>query len=159
MIPILVRERYPQVANVANTNQLVAQRLTELGIRYSRGRKAVIDALTNADGPRSAAELHRDLAEAVPLSSLYRTLAVLTDADVVTMHHGSRGITRYELSEWLAGHHHHLVCLSCGTVDDITPPPALEADLESVVISLTVAGRFSPKGHSLEIEGLCSECA
>jgi len=147
------------VANVANTEQLVTQRLTESGIRYSRGRRAVIDALSVADGPRSAAELHRDLAEAVPLSSLYRSLSVLTDADVVTMHHGSRGVTRYELSEWLTGHHHHLVCLSCGTVDDITPPPDLEADLESVVISLTVAGRFSPKGHALEIEGFCSECA
>lgn len=144
---------------MANTEQLVLQRLTDSGIRYSSGRKAVIRALSSADGPRSAAELHRDLAKDVPLSSLYRSLSVLTDAEVLSTHHGSRGVTRYELAEWLNGHHHHLVCLSCGTVDDITPPPDLEADLESVVTSLTVAGRFSPKGHALEIEGFCSECA
>lgn len=144
---------------MANTEQLVLQRLTESGVRYSSGRRAVIQALSTADGPRTAAELHRDVAEDVPLSSLYRSLSVLTETGVVATHHGSIGVTRYELAEWLTGHHHHLVCLSCGAVDDITPPPDLEADLESVVTSLTVAGRFSPRGHALEIEGFCSECA
>ncbi len=144
---------------MANTEQLVLQRLTEAGVRYSSGRRAVIRALSSAEGPRSAAELHDDLADRVPLSSLYRSLSVLSDANVVSPHHGVKGVTRYELAEWLTGHHHHLVCLSCGTVDDITPPANLEANLESVVASLTGQGQFSPRGHALEIEGICGECA
>ncbi len=144
---------------MANTEQLVVQRLTEAGVRYSSGRRAVIRALSSAEGPRSAAELHSDLSDQVPMSSLYRSLSVLSDAKIVSPHHGVKGITRYELAEWLTGHHHHLVCLSCGTVDDITPPADLEANLESVVASLTGHGRFSPRGHALEIEGICGECA
>lgn len=134
------------------------QRLADSGVRYSSGRKAVIRSLSTSDGPRSAAELHADLGRLIPLSSLYRSLAVLTDAGVISPHHGVKGVTRYELSEWLTGHHHHLVCVSCGNVDDITPPPQVEADLESVVASLTSSGSFWPQGHALEIEGLCTAC-
>lgn len=144
---------------MANTEQLIMQRLGETGIRYSAGRKALILALSKADGPRSAAELYEDLGRTIPLSSLYRSLAILDKTEVLSPHHGIKGVTRYELAEWLTGHHHHLVCISCGTVDDITPPPDLEADLESVVKSLTNSGRFFPRGHALEIEGICSECA
>lgn len=144
---------------MANTDELVMQHLADAGVRYSTGRRAVIRVLSSADGPRSAAELHDELGPAVPLSSLYRSLAVLTKTTVISPHHGANGVTRYELAEWLTGHHHHLVCISCGAVDDITPPPELEADLESVVALLTAHGQFSPRGHALEIEGVCSVCA
>ena len=143
---------------MTSTDQLIMQRLDEGGIRYSAGRRAVIRALSSAEGPRSAAELYEDLGQSVPLSSLYRSLAVLGESNVISQHHGIKGVTRYELAEWLTGHHHHLVCISCGTVDDITPPPALEADLQSVVASLTMEGGFSAKGHALEIEGICGDC-
>ena len=43
------------------------------------------------------------------------------------------GITRYEMAEWLAGHHHHLVCIECGAVEDIELPEGLELELERLV--------------------------
>ena len=101
----------------------VERRLTESGVRFTRGRRTVIRALATADGPRSASELYQDLRARVPLSSLYRSLTVLEGAGVLSPHHGTRGMTRYELAEWLAGHHHHLVCVDCGAVDDIHLPP------------------------------------
>ena len=137
-------------------DQQVAHRLAALGVRYTSGRQAVIHALNAADGPRSAQELFDELD--LPLSSLYRSLAVLEEAAVLTPHHGARGVTRYELAEWAAGHHHHIVCESCGTVDDVHLDPAVERELERLVHQIVDSLSFSPTGHALEVEGRCGAC-
>ncbi len=119
----------------------------------------MVAALERADGPRSASELHEDLGRKVPVSSVYRTLAVLEEAGVVAPHHSAKGITRYEIAEWLAGHHHHLVCINCGAVEDIELPPGLETQLERLVSQVSGTSEFSASGHSLEVDGRCTRCA
>ena len=143
----------------SNVEAQIRSRLTEAGIRYTEGRRQVIAALLEADGPRSAAELHPQIAAAVPLSSLYRSLAVMAEADVLAQHHGTKGVTRYELAEWLTGHHHHLVCVDCGTVDDIELPPPLESTLHDLVEVVADSGDFAAAGHALEVVGRCKACA
>lgn len=137
----------------------VAARLREHDVRYTSGRRVVVTALADADGPLSAAELHDEVGDDVPLSSLYRTLTVLESADVAVPHFGSRGVTRYELAEWLAGHHHHLVCTSCGSVEDVDIPPGVEARVEQIVQAITEPAEFLSTGHELEISGICRRCA
>ena len=140
-------------------DQQVRSRLADQDVRYTRGRQTVVAALRDVDGPRSASELHEALAASVPLSSLYRSLAVMSEAGVLAPHHSSKGVTRYELAEWLVGHHHHLVCVQCGAVDDIELSPALEDTLEALVTAAAASGKFTPAGHALEIDGLCAACA
>ena len=72
-------------------------------------------------------------------------------------HHSARGITRYEIAEWLAGHHHHLVCVKCGAVEDIALPKDMERQLERLVGEVSELSSFSASGHSLEVDGHCSE--
>jgi len=129
------------------------------GVRFTERRRAVLRALVRAEGPRSAAELHTDLDRGIPLSSLYRSLAVLEAAGVVVPHHGTRGLTRYEPAEWLSGHHHHVVCAACGAVEDVELPPELEGELQAVVTRAVGGSGFSVRGHSLEIDGRCRRCA
>ncbi len=50
----------------------------------------VVHALAAAAGPRSAAELNTDIGATVPLSSLYRTLAVLEETNIIAPHFGAR---------------------------------------------------------------------
>lgn len=126
--------------------------------RYTRARRRVVAALAQADGPRSAAELHNRLGEFVPLSSLYRSLAILEEAGVVVPHNGARTVTRYELAEWLAGHHHHLVCMECGAVEDVEVTDGQERRLRKLVAHVSVAADFEPVDHALEIEGRCARC-
>jgi Fe2+ or Zn2+ uptake regulation protein len=137
----------------------IEARLGEAGVRYTRARRAVVGALARADGPRSASELHEDMGQDVPLSSLYRSLSVLDEAGVLEPHNGLKGLTRYELAEWLSGHHHHLVCLVCGTVEDIELSPTMESRLEHVVGAVTDELSFAATGHTLEVHGRCSTCA
>ena len=143
----------------SNVDSQIRGRLAEAGVRYTEGRRQVVAALVEADGPRSAAELHVQIAGSVPISSLYRTLAVMAEADVLAQHNGTKGITRYELAEWLAGHHHHLVCVDCGTVDDIELPARLESTLHDLVDAVAHSGEFAAAGHALEVVGRCKACA
>ena len=136
----------------------VELRLRSRNVRYTNGRRAVVDALSAAAGPMSAAELHVVIGTAVPLSSLYRTLTVLEESEIVVPHFGSRGITRYELAEWITGHHHHLVCTVCGAVEDIDVPEEHEADVSAVVARIAKLASFEPLDHVLEIEGICPKC-
>lgn len=136
----------------------VERHLRDHDVRYTQGRRTVVHALADADGPRSAAELNDELGPAVPLSSLYRTLAVLEESGVVAPHFASKGLTRYELAEWLTGHHHHLVCTECGTVEDVEVPPEVERQVRAIVDQIAGLASFAPTNHALEIDGRCTRC-
>ena len=93
------------------------------------------------------------------MSTLYRTLAILEEAGIVSPHFVTRGVARYELAEWLMGHHHHLVCVNCSKVEDINVPEAFEDQVHALVVDISSAASFVPTNHALEIEGLCRDCA
>lgn len=137
----------------------VELRLRDHDVRFTKGRRAVVDALAAAAGPMSAGELSEDLGSVAPLSSIYRTLSVLEDAGVVVVHLGAKGLTRFELAEWLTGHHHHLVCVDCGSVSDVDIPAAKEESVRALVSEIAGLASFSATDHALEIEGHCSRCA
>ena len=155
---IIIKQRRNVHMAMPIQDRRIEERLSETGVRYTTGRRHVVAALERVDGPRSAAELHQEMGGEVPVSSVYRSLAVLEEAGVVEPHHGARGITRYEMAEWLAGHHHHLVCIECGAVEDIELPEGLELELERLVGQVSVLASFSAGGHSLEVDGCCVRC-
>jgi Fur family transcriptional regulator, ferric uptake regulator len=143
----------------ATVHRQVEHQLNERDVRYTRGRRVVVAALVDADGPRSAAELSAELVAAVPLSSIYRTLSVLEETGIVTPHFATKGLARYELAEWLTGHHHHLVCVGCGAVEDVDVPEDTEVQVRSLVDGIAADAGFTSINHALEIEGLCKDCA
>lgn len=137
----------------------VEARLYEHDVRFTKGRRAVVDALARASGPMSAAELSEELGADVPLSSIYRSLAVLEEAGVLAPHLGAKGLTRFELAEWLMGHHHHLLCVDCGSVADIDIPASKEETVRGLVSEIAALASFEAIDHALEIEGRCAKCA
>lgn len=137
----------------------VFERLSSEGVRYTAGRRAVIEALRVATGPQSAAELQLAVGSSLPLSSLYRTLMVLEEVGVLVDHFSTKGVARYEMAEWLSGHHHHLVCVACGLVEDIEIADGHEKMLHQMVIEVASGFGFSVAGHALEIQGQCRDCS
>ena len=138
-------------------DQTVGEYLVQRDIRYTGGRRAVVHALQIAGGPQSAAELHHRL-RSIPLSSLYRSLAVLEEAGLLSVHHGQGKVARYELAEWLSGHHHHLVCLECGAMGDFELGSRAEEQLLGLVAAAGRRAGYRVRGHSLQVEGLCGSC-
>lgn len=137
----------------------VERRLAEHDVRYTKGRHTVVSTLTGAEGPMSATELFDAVAGSLPLSSIYRSLTVLEEAGVLSPHNSAKGLTRYELAEWLKGHHHHLICVECGSVDDVAVAERHESQVDRVVNEIAHEAGFAPLNHVLEIEGRCSRCS
>lgn len=140
----------------AELHETVRRHLADREVRYTSGRRSVITTLVRLDGPESAAELHRRMS--VPLSSLYRSLTVLDEAGVLERHHDADGLARFELAEWLTGHHHHLVCVICGVVEDFELNAAAEQTLDSLATTAAAGAGYEVTGHNLEVEGLCGSC-
>lgn len=139
------------------TDLQVRSRLGKNGARLTATRRAVLETLLERPGPSPVAELDDELPE-IPLSSLYRSLAVLCEAGVIVSLPGSEGVQLYEPAEWLSGHHHHLVCSVCGTVQDMDVTADVEEALERVAASAIRHG-FRVEEHRLTLEGRCAECA
>jgi len=132
--------------------------LNSQSFRVTAARRLVVRTLADAAGPMTAGDLHERLREDVPLSSLYRTLAVLEDARVLAKEHDSAGVARYELAEWLTGHHHHLVCSSCGEVKDVAVDPETERTISGLVEQIADGAGYRVTGHRIDIEGACRLC-
>lgn len=141
----------------AGVDRQIEASLTDRGLRYTPGRRAVVTVLLAADGPLSVAEIQKALHGEVPLSSLYRSCAVLEKAGTLSPH-TARGLTRYELAEWLAGHHHHLVCTECGNIEDFTLPAEMEAAFGTLIGQVAESHGFLAADHMLEISGMCRRC-
>ena len=147
-----------QGIRTADVLTAVESKLNTHNVRYTAGRRAVVESLAKSNGPLSAAELFSKIGLAVPLSSLYRSLTVLEEAGVVARHFGGNGLIRYELAEWLLGHHHHLVCTDCGSVEDVSLPLSYENQIHDLIEDVGRINSFKPLSHVFEIEGRCLSC-
>jgi Fe2+ or Zn2+ uptake regulation protein len=134
------------------------ERVRAVGQRYTSGRRRLVDILDRAGSPQALPAIlgrHRDLKQ----SSVYRNLAALEQAGVVRRVLTDEEFGRYELTEELTGHHHHLVCSNCGAVEDVDFAPGFEETLESQLAELAERTGFSTVSHRLDLIGLCRACA
>jgi Fe2+ or Zn2+ uptake regulation protein len=132
-------------------------RLREGEQRYTSSRRALVEALAAADRPSTIPELlggRPDLAQ----SSAYRNLTVLEQVGIVRRVVTGGEHARFELAEDLTGHHHHLVCGACGTVEDFTVSAALERSLEAALAKVADGTGFQVDHHRLDLVGTCPRC-
>ena len=66
---------------------------------------------------------------------------------------------RFELAEDLTEHHHHLLCVRCGKVTDVTPSSEFEQQVAVTVDELAAAEGFEPHSHQLDVLGVCAGCS
>ncbi|MDQ4098407.1 MAG: transcriptional repressor [Actinomycetota bacterium] len=134
-----------------------AARLRQVQQRYTRGRHGLVEVLAAAGRPLSIPEI---LAAdpSIPQSSVYRNLTVLEQARVVRKVHGGDEFSRFELAEELTAHHHHLVCVSCGSVDDYTVPLRFERSMAKAIDAISAETGFRAEFHRLDLVGVCARC-
>lgn len=123
--------------------------------RSTKQRTAVAALLDDLEEFRTAQEVHdllRRRGERIGLTTVYRTLQTLASGGKVDVLRTPEGETSYRRCS--QGHHHHLVCRSCGRT--------VEFDLPVVERSATEVARangFTDVRHTLEIFGTCAACA
>jgi Fur family ferric uptake transcriptional regulator len=139
----------------SDLNTAVAERLADAKLVYTDRRRRLVETIAKG---MSADELHRKLRSRMSLASLYRSLSQMEEAGVIAVHHSSGRASRFELSAWLAGHHHHLVCDNCGVIIELVLTSLEEDRVESIVQAASKREGFQAADHVLEITGLCSSC-
>jgi Fur family ferric uptake transcriptional regulator len=124
-------------------------------VRNTRQRAAVSALLAEVEGFHSAQQLHamlRERGERVGLTTVYRTLQGLSDSGEVDVMRPPGGEHLYRRCS--EGHHHHLVCRSCGRAVEVAGPA-----VESWATRVAAAHGYADVSHTLEIFGTCPDCA
>lgn len=126
-----------------------------VGVRATKQRSAISALLDEIDEFRSAQELHDELrkrGEGIGLTTVYRTLQTLAEAGTVDMLRTDTGESVYRRCS--SGHHHHLVCRSCGFTVEVDGP-----EVEQWSQTIAEANGFTDVSHTVEIFGTCTSCS
>ena len=122
-------------------------------MRMTPQRAAVLSAIESFAGAFTAVEVYdraRKTHSALGLATVYRTLELLRGAGLVRALAGAEGAVYVRCHP---GHHHHLVCVSCGSVEETelcgAPAPSV----------LKRRHGFRAETHELDVYGVCARCA
>lgn len=133
----------------------LSEHLRDRGFRVTRPRRAVWRVLVDAERHLTAEQVAERVARREPgvnLASVYRSLALFTDLELVRESRiGDDDVARWELSH--PDEHFHVVCERCGAVDhhvgDI---------VERLVEHLREGHDFAPRSVDLTVAGICGSC-
>jgi len=126
------------------------------GVRSTRQRAAIIAALREASGFRTAQALHVEMlrgSERVGLATVYRNLQALAGSGEVDVVANEAGEAMYRLCE-ARDHHHHLVCRACGRSEEVAAK-----EIESWATRVARTHGFNDVTHTAELFGLCGDCS
>ena len=144
--------------DLGRVHEAVGSRLRGAEQFYTSGRRELVGLLVAVGRPATIPDL-LEMRPKLTQSSVYRNLAVLEQVGIVQKVVSSDDRARYELAEDLMGHHHHLICVSCGRVDDFVVPPRGERSVEAVLERAISDTGFRAAGHRLDVVGMCADCA
>ncbi len=132
-------------------------RLKEEDYRITRQREEILQKLIEQSGCHpTAEEIYESVKNSHPelgLATVYRTLRVLEDLDLVERLSVGKGPAKYEFSASNIPPHLHLVCVSCTKVQEVQCPHIVR--MEEFVGS---SWKFEISERSVIFFGLCDKC-
>jgi Fur family ferric uptake transcriptional regulator len=143
---------------IDDVRETIVSRLRRVHQRLTPNREGIVEVLVATSRPLTIPEV-LDARAGLAQSSVYRNLVVLEQAGVVRRIVTNDGFARFELAEDLVGHHHHLICSSCGAVEDVPPNARLEQSLRHAVDQVAQSTGFRTQAHRVDLVGLCKRCA
>ena len=143
--------------SLSAVHEAAKRRLMDAGQMYTSGRRELVELLFGLGRPVTAHEV-LEARPKLTQSSVYRNLAVLEEMRVVQRVAGADDRGRVELAEDIIGHHHHLVCVVCGMVEDLVISAKAEKAIDTVFHQAVDGTGFTATGHRLDILGTCRRC-
>lgn len=127
--------------------------LKEKGIKITKGRTEILNILQTSENSLSAEKLYqicRGNNIDINLSTIYRTLELFEEKEIVEKIPFNDGVFSYKLKG--KTHRHHLQCDICHKEVDI-PCPMIQ--IEEIVQNST---GFTLTDHDLVMKGVCKDC-
>ncbi len=143
---------------MSETMDILRDSLKTKGYKLTPQRKAILDVIIENKGEHLTSEEIYDIVKTVRpetgLATVYRTLILFEDLDVVYRHNFGDGCGRYELNINKEEHqHHHLICNSCRKVIEV------EIDLlDELEKKIENDYNFEIYDHKVKFFGICDEC-
>ncbi|WP_176461571.1 Fur family transcriptional regulator [Anaeromicrobium sediminis] len=138
--------------------ETVKDRLKEKGYKLTPQRRATLDTIIENKGKHlSTEEIYDIVKEKCPeigLATVYRTLQLLDELDIISKINLDDGCSRYELNDDDDNHqHHHLICTKCGAIIEVGVDllDELESEIERNY-------NFTISDHKVKFFGHCSKC-
>ncbi len=131
-----------------------SNKLIGAGKRSTRQRALIMDIIRRGQGHLDADEIFRRAREKEPrlsLSTVYRTLQMMKELDLIDELHFTESHHHYEVKP--TREHHHLVCLGCGRVIEFNYP--LSKYLKKEV---SEAKSFQIEETEINVAGYCARC-
>lgn len=135
--------------------------LKEKGLKVTNQRLLVLETLAeHRDKHMTAEDIYELVKEDSPeigLATIYRTVQLLLEMQLIDRINLDDGCIRYEIGDLFDGknkhHHHHLICKTCGKVS------AFKDDLlDELERHIEEATGFHVLDHELKFYGQCQEC-
>jgi Fur family ferric uptake transcriptional regulator len=107
---------------LASSTTSIEKVLHQAGRRVTPQRMLILETIRESGGHLDADEIHRLARQKAPhlsLSTVYRTINVLKEVEVIEKLHLGDGRPHYEIKK---GEHHHLICRGCGKVIEFQSP-------------------------------------
>lgn len=124
------------------------QRCMEAGLKMTGPRKTILKVLSEAtDHPsvESVYERAKEVDPSISIATVYRTLNMLDELDLVTRHEFNESFSRYEAN---MEHHHHLIDLETGKVVEFQ-----NEALEKLKMKIAEELGYELIDHRLELYG------
>ncbi len=120
--------------------------------RVTAPRLEILSILKSNKKPMTISQIHSEMkGKKTDLATVYRTLNLFADLRIVSEIDFKDDFKRYELI-FDRHHHHHIVCRSCGRVDNV------EACVLGELEKMLQRKGYTEVTHSLEFFGICEEC-
>ena len=132
---------------------VVAELELPADVRLTPQRRAVLDAVERQHGSFTVVQVYdraRRREPSLGLATVYRTIELLRTTGSIRQLAGA-GEGAYVRCH--TGHHHHLVCVSCGAVEETelcSAPPVTE---------VRERHGFVVQRHEADLYGVCGKCA
>lgn len=124
------------------------QRCSEAGLKMTGQRRVILKVLDISQDHPSVEDVYeraKDMDKSISIATVYRTLSLLDELDLVIRHEFQEGYSRYEVN-W--DHHHHLVDLETGKVVEFQ-----NEELEQLKIKIAEDLGYELIDHRLELYG------
>jgi Fur family ferric uptake transcriptional regulator len=126
----------------------LAERCTKAGLKMTGQRRTILQVLEDAHDHPSVEMVYeraKQMDNSISIATVYRTLSLLDEMDLIVRHEFKENFSRYETN---TEHHHHLIDLESGAVIEF-----MNDELEKLKEKIARELGYDLVDHRLELYG------
>ena len=128
--------------------------LRSKGYKATPQRIAICRIALNSRAHPSAQKVYYEVKKIHPtvsLATVYKTLEVLRDLDLVQEINFPKGQARFDS---YMSPHLNLICLKCSNITDLD-----DTTVKEITRKVAAAAKFKPTGQRMDVYGICHRCS